>query len=284
MKQIKLLSIALLASFVFLNSCVSLKEVHEFSDSSLSGVKNYENLTLDFETVCSEHCRIDKLQELDLDFEDCDCSESSDADSVTLILYNTVKNYFDGLSKLSDNELTSYKTDELTTALTENDFGDIKIDKSQVESYSKISKILLKAFTDEYRKKKIAIYVQDAQDPLMILLDALNTNLSKNLVGKVKTFKGKLKSYYFDIKNDNSISDIDKRNSLKEYSQQLQTIELWEKEIKSYSKAINKIKEGHTDLAKNIKNIKEDEVRALLSQYATDIESIKSEINKLKNK
>lgn len=282
MKQTKLLLITILSSIVFLFSCVSLKQVNELSKSSLSGVKKYENLALSFETACSEHCRIDKLQKLEIDFENCDCSEDAVADSVTLIIYNAVKYYFDGLSKLSDNELTSYKLDELTAALSENDFGDVSINANQAESYSKISKILLKAFTDEYRKKKIATYIQEAHDPLMILLDALDMNLNENLIGKVNNLRGKLKSYYFDIRNDSLITEIDKKNALKEYSIQLETIKLWESEITSYSKVINKIKEGHVDLFNNIENIKEDEIRALLSQYATDIESLKSEINKLR--
>ena len=281
-KQPNFLMIALVAIFVFFNSCVSLKQVNELSESSLESVKKYESLALDFEKACIEHCRIDKLNKLEIDFENCDCSSSSKADSVTLVIFNAVKNYFDGLSKLSNNELTAYKLDDLTTALTENDFGDIKIDNEQVESYSKISKILLRAFTDEYRKKKISIYVKDAQDPLMVLLDALNENLNENLIGKVKTLRGKLKSYYFDIKNDVSVSEIDKKNALLEYSKQLEMIKLWEDEIASYSKVLIKIKEGHTELAKNIDKIKEDEVRAILSQYASDIEAIKSEINKLK--
>lgn len=128
------------------------------------------------------------------------------------------------------------------------------------------------------------VYIQEAQEPLIILLDALNMNLNENLIGKVKVLRGKLKSYYFDIVKDDSISEFDKQNALKEYYQQLETIKLWENEIASYSKVINKIKEGHTDLVKNIKNIKEDEIKALLSQYVTEIESIKSEFNKLKSK
>lgn len=280
----KFILIAVLALFVFLTSCVSLKQVNELSESSLSGVKKYEILDLDFEKACCERCKIDKLEKLEINFEDCDCSASVKADSVTLIIYNTVKNYFDGLSKLSNNELTSYKTDDLTTALTTNDLGGINIDKDQTESFFKINKILLKSVTDGYRKKKLVVYIQEAQDPLIILLDALNMNSNENLIGKVKVLRGKLKSYYFDIVKNDSISEFDKQNALKEYYQQLETIKLWENEIVSYSKVINKIKEGHTDLVKNIKNIKEDEIKVLLSQYVTEIESIKSEFNKLKSK
>ncbi len=65
-KQTNFLMIALAAILVLLNSCVSLKQVNELSESSLESVKKYESLALDFEKACLEHCRIDKLNKLEI--------------------------------------------------------------------------------------------------------------------------------------------------------------------------------------------------------------------------
>lgn len=283
MKKIKKLA-GIIILIIFMISCVSLKQVNDFSTSSLEGIKKYESISLDFKKACNEHCLIDNLKNLNMDISTCDCSLSQTADSVTLIIFNGLKNYFDGLAKLSNNELTTYKLDDLSKALSKNDFGDIEIAKEEVEAYSKISKILLKAFTDGYRKRKLSIYVKEASESVDVLLNHLNNNLSIKLCGKLNSLKGKIRSYYFDIKEDATISDFNKRNSLESYSKRIEMIKGWENEIECYSKIILKIKMGHIELGENIDRINVDEIKNMLAQYASDIEGLKSEINKLRNK
>jgi hypothetical protein len=281
-KQSKKFTLVLILLSLGLSSCVILKHVNDFSSSSLKSIKKFEEINYSFKQSCLDNCQDKKIKDLNLNANDCDCKLNEKADSVTLLIYNSVRGYFDGLTSLSNNDLTSYKMDALTKALTEGDFGSIKIEKEQVEAYSKISKILLKAFTDEYRKKKIKKYVKEANEPIKVLITFLDFNLSSNLVGKLNVQKKRIESYYFDLIKDSTLSTIEKRKVVEEYYAQLNKNEAKQKELVTYSKALKKIAEGHQKLVDNIEKISDDEIKELLTQYASDIQDIISEFNKLK--
>jgi hypothetical protein len=281
-KQFQKFGLALILLTVGLSSCVNLKHVNDFSSSSLKSIKKFEEINYTFKQNCLDNCQDKKINDLSLSAKDCDCKLNEKADSVTLLIYNSVQGYLDGLTNLSNNDLTSYKMDALTKALTEGDFGSIKIEKEQVEAYSKISKILLKAFTDEYRKKKIKEYVKDANQPIKVLITFLDFNLSANLVGKLNVQKQRIESYYFDLTKDPTLSTIEKRKAVEEYYIQLGKIEAKQKELVTYSKALKKITEGHQKLVDNIETLSKDEIKELLTQYSSDIQDIISEFNKLK--
>lgn len=281
-KQFQKIGLALILLTVGLSSCVNLKHVNDFSSSSLKSIKKFEEINYSFKQNCLDNCQDKKIDDLSLSSIDCDCKLNEKADSVTLWIYNSVRGYFDGLTNLSDNDLTTYKMDALTKALTEGDFGSIKIEKEQVEAYSKISKILLKAFTDEYRKKKIKNYVKEANEPIKVLITFLDFNLSSNLVGNLKVQKKSIEEYSFELLKDSSLSIIEKRKVLEDYYNRINSIEAKEKELLTYSKSLKKIIEGHQKLTDNIEKLSQDEIKEALTQYSSDIQDIVSEFNKLK--
>ena len=203
-------------------------------------------------------------------------------DKITFKIYKSIYGYFEGLSKLSNNELTSYKTEDLEFALTEGRFGSLTIDKKQVESYSKISKILIKAFTDTYRKKKIKEYVKEANEPIKELISFLDFNISSNLNGKLNVKKSRLKGDYFDLLKDNSLSTLEKRNSLKEFYSEINDIENQQKKFSVYSRSLMKISEGHQELYDDIDKLTVKEIQQALLQNASEVQSIILEFKKIK--
>ena len=102
--------------------------------------------------------------------EECNCDLYTTADSVTLLIYKAIRGYFSGLAHISNNELTAYNPGALQKALTEGNFGDKKIEKEQVDAYTNIYKILLRATADLYRKKKIKQYIEEANQPIQVLI------------------------------------------------------------------------------------------------------------------
>jgi hypothetical protein len=281
-KRLQKFGFALILLTLGLSSCVNLKHVNDFSSTSLKSLKKFEDINYSFKQNCLDNCQDNKIHNLNLNAEDCDCVLNDKADSVTLLIYSSLRGYLDGLTNLSNNDLTSYKMDALTKALTEGKFGSITIEKEQVEAYSKISKILLKAFTDGYRKKKIKEYVKEANEPLKVLITFLDFNLSANLVGKLNVQKGRIKSYYFDLTKDPSLSTIEKTKAAEQYYSQLSKIEAKQNELLTYSKAIKKVVDGHQKLTENIEKMTKAEIKELLTQYASDIQDIISEFNKIK--
>ncbi|WP_316828409.1 hypothetical protein [Pedobacter miscanthi] len=279
--KIRNIGLMLILFPIAFSSCISLKPVNNYATASQKSINQFEDIKYSFKQNCWDNCFDKKINDLNLKAADCDCKLNEKADSVTLVIYNAAKGYIDGLVNLSNNELTDYKIDELTKALTENDFGSIKIEKPQVEAYSKISKIILRALTDGYRKKEIKKYIINANQPFNVLISFLDFNLSNNLIGKLNVQKQRIESYYFDLTKDKTLSTFEKRKAVEAYYQQLAKIEDKKKELIIFSKALKKIAEGHQKLVDNIDNIKEQQVKELLTEYASNIREIISEFNKL---
>jgi len=274
-KKIPKIGLAFFLLSISLSSCVNLKHVNDFSSSSTNSIKKFEELNYTFTQNCVDNCYDKKINDFSLDTVDCNCNLNEKADSITQVIYNSVRGYFEGLSRLSNNNLTNYKLDNLTNALTEGEFGSVKIEKQHIESYSKISKILLKSFTDEYRKKKIKQYVIEANQPIKILLSFLEYNLSSNLTGNLKVQKMSIKEYSFELLKNPSLSKIEKRKVIEEYYERIKKIESTEKELITYTKSLKKISDGHQKLADNIGILNQDEIKLALTHIISEFNKIK---------
>lgn len=272
----------LLMLAVVSSSCVNLKSVNNFAVKSQKSIKQFEDIHYSFTQSCQDECHNKKIKNLTLDADSCECILDEKADASTLMIYNAIEGYLSGLASLSNDELTDYKFDAVANALKEGDFGSMSINKEHVDAYSKISETLTKAFTDGYRKRKIKEYVTEANEPLKVLISFLDFNLSENLNGVLNAEKEKIKSYYFGLTTDESLPKKERRNAAESYYQELQKIETKQKEIQTYSKALKKISEGHQNLADNIDKMTKAEIKEMLTQYASEIQDIISEFNKLK--
>ena len=274
-------AISLLLLLFGLNSCVSLSHVHNYASSSLESVKKFEVINYSFEQACLENCQEKKISEFILGSQDCNCKAEERADSVTFLIYNAIRGYFDGLSNLSNNTLTTYKTNALSKSITELNVTSVQIDKAQAEAYSNISNVLLRAFYDKYRKNKIREYLKAANEPILVLIKFLDFNLSANLTGKLNVQKLAIKDYYFDLTKDGTLSTFEKRKAVEEYYQRINKIETMQKELKTYAKALKKIGKGHQELVDNLDKINTDELKEQLTQDTNDIRDIISEFNKI---
>jgi hypothetical protein len=264
-----------------LQSCVNLNHVNNFASCSLKSVKNFEAIDYSFKQNCLENCQDKKINDFTLTSQDCDCKANEKADSVTFLIYNAVKGYLDGLTNLSNNNLTNYKMDNLKKSLTESDLKSIKIEKAHIEAYSKISGILLNAFTNKYRKNKIKQYLKTGNEPFKVLISFLDFNLSANLTGKLNVQKQGIKDSYFDLTKDNTLSTFEKRKAVEEYYQRSNKIDARQSALTTYSKELKKIAAGHQSLVDNIEKMNKDEIKEQLTQYASDIQDLVSEFNKI---
>ncbi|WP_350285828.1 hypothetical protein [uncultured Croceitalea sp.] len=271
--------IILMASL--LSACVSLKHVHDFSSASLTGVQGFNELGYSFESHCKANCRAASIRNLNILDEDCDCTSDQMADSVTLKIYNVVQGYFDGLTKLSDKTLTNYKTDDLQQALIEGDFGSITVGQKEVTSYSKISGVLLRVFTDTYRKNKLKGYVKEANTPVLQLLAFLKLNISSNLQGKLNVRRQRARSYHFDLVNDSTLSNYEKARVVKAYHNELHDIDQKQVKLLVYGKTLDTITEGHQQLFNQIDHLNEAAAKQVLYQYASELGTMITELKKV---
>ena len=204
------------------------------------------------------------------------------ADSVTVLIYHCLKGYFDGLASLSEIDLTNYNFDTLETNLTTGMFGDIKIDQRQAEAYTGISKILLNAVTGRYRKKEIKKYVEEANQPIQILLSKFQFILQKNLEGELDFKKEKLYDFYRGIMMDNSLNNYEKEKAVSDYYRQLTDIINQQQQIDLYANSLTGIAQGHQEIYDNRNKMKAKELRDLLLIFQSNIANFISQFNKLK--
>src|SRR5687768_482381 len=92
---------------VLLPSCINLKELNQFAGNSVKNISKFEELGYSFGKACREKCLLEQLEKQSLSF-DCVCKDEKTADSVMLVVYKATKGYFDGLHKLSGNDLVDY--------------------------------------------------------------------------------------------------------------------------------------------------------------------------------
>lgn len=209
-----------------LGSCApALTSVNNFSKTASAGIQKYEDIGYSFSQHCIDRCRLESLKDFTIKrVMECQCDLYKKADSVTLLLYSAVKGYFNGLAQLSGNEIIDYSFDALKKSLTEGTFGEVEINSEHVNAYSNISKILLRATTDAYRKNKIKIYIAEANAPLKVLLDKLRFILRENLAGELNFKKERLYIHYRELNMNPSLSDYEKEKAVTDYYRQLSEI------------------------------------------------------------
>lgn len=264
-----------------LAGCVNLKHVSELASSSSNALNMFENVHYSYKQNCLERCETEKIINYDLTLDQCDCKNDEEADKVTSLIHNRLIGYFKALSSLSKDELTKYNTDDLATAIAQSNVAGV--DANVVSSYSKISKKLLDAFTDEYRKNKLKIYITEANPDIQILLKALSDNHA-SLSGKINVQKQRLQSQFFDLGKDRTLSQYERNSAIAEYFSKIKEMNSKQASLEAFSKGLAKIAKAHHDLATDIKKISKKEVKNMLFKYATELDEIVSEFNKLKSK
>lgn len=277
----KLLSniLVLILAAITSTSCVNLKHVGEFSESSIEGIEKFEALSYNFERNCTDECLQKGIEKLKIHGQTCVCTADKKADSITTLIYNTTRDYFYGLTDISKNQLTNYKTEELTQTLATGDYGSLSLNETDVKAYSSISTIILRAFTDGFRRKKIKEYVRRANEPLQTLLHFLDLNLSGNLIGKMEVQKNSIKSFYFDLISNTELSIYERTKFTEDYFRRISELTAKQEELETYSKVIKTIAEGHTILYNDISKLTEDEIKGQLAIQSTQLKNLSRSLN-----
>ncbi len=265
-------------------SCTNLKSVNQYSTNSLSATKKFEEIPYTFSQHCRDRCRIAAIDSFKIYREiECQCDSYKRADSVTQMLYRAVAGYFDGLTRLSNNQLTNYHIDRLKNAVQETDLGVLYVKKDEADAYATLTDMMLRWFADSYRQKKIKEYIGEANAPVQVLLSKLEFIESKNLGDLLEFKKDRLFDHYRALLKA-TLSDYEKQEATAEYYESVQGITTLEKEIATYAKSLKAIARGHQQLYENRNQISAEELRRSLTPYANDIYDLISEFDKLKGK
>jgi hypothetical protein len=270
---------------LLLPGCINLRNVQDYTASSLTTISQFEELSYTFNKHCTDKCIMQSVTRNTIARTiDCNCEIYIKADSVTLVLYNVIHSYFGALGDLAGDEVTGYNFDPLKKALTESrlsvDGKMIEITADQANAYTKIASLLVKATTNGYRKKKLKQFVEEGSEPVKVLVTAFQQILSQNLAGELSFKKERLHKFYSEIILDESSSVYEKRKATLEYYEQVEKVNSKQQQIEALSKSLEKVAEGHEKLVKS--RFAPAELRELLTPTSTDIKALISEFNKLK--
>ncbi|HEA21326.1 MAG TPA: hypothetical protein ENH87_10450 [Pricia antarctica] len=271
--KLKNFAICFVGVALSLSSCVNLRHISEFSKTSIEGIEQYDSLSTSFFEVCLQDARQESIRKFDIHHTEYDCEQNNKADSITKIIYKATQSYFDGLSDLSQNELTNYNTDNLTQTLATGDFGPLKLNETDVKAYSDISTLLLRAITDTYRRKKLKEYITQAHGPLLKLLQFLELNLEGNLTGKLNVQKSSLKNFYFDFVKDKRLSTYERTKFAEDYFRRISEIDAQQKELQTLAEILREISKGHQSLYNNSGHMTDKQVRKELLGYGSQMEN-----------
>jgi len=264
--------------------CVNLKSVDDYSLTSLKSIEKFEELNYSFNQHCIDHCQFEAIRKFEIKREPekyCGCDPYQQADKVTQLIYYSINGYFEGLSNLSNDKLTTYNFDPVTKSLKAGKFGSVEIKSEQVDAYTKISKILLKATTDLYRKRRIKDYIEQANEPIKTLLLQFKFVLQTNLKSEIEAKRHELYNYYMEMEKDGKLSKYEQGKAVIEYYQQVSDLNAKENQIEAFAKGLDLIKEGHQKLYDDRNKMTTKELSDILIRCSSDIQDIISEFNKL---
>ena len=264
-------------------SCVNLKSVGDFSSSSIESIRNFEQIDYSFLQHCLDRCADEAIRLYEIKrAQACNCAIYEEADSVAQVFYNTIEGYFEGLGQLSQNELTTYSSDALIGAFTTEEVGPLKIDERTATAFSSLSNTLLRASTDFYRRKKLAKYIEDANEPIQILLDKFEVIVSTNLKGELRFRRERLYAYYMDMKMSRTVlSEYEKGQATADYYHSLEEIKRKEMELEVFGESLQVIAKGHQVLYDNRNELSVKSLQNLIKGYASNVKGLISEFNKL---
>lgn len=257
-----------ICALLLLTSCSSLKFVSQYGSSATASLQSFQKINYSFTAACNDKCLLEQLDKQQLLNEDCNCTLDNKADSVTLIIFNAIQQYLDGLGKLADNKLTNYNFEQLSKNLSAGQFGGVSVSQSQATAYQKITSTLTKAFADQFRRKKLSTYIATANQPLHVLIDALQLNLTSNLLGRLFTQKQRLKTYMFDLLQTPSISAVEKKQIIEQYNELTTKMNLKQQQIIAFGQQLDIIAKGHEALYNN-KNQLIDKNKTLVASMAS---------------
>jgi len=259
--------------------------VGDFSSTSIESIKNFEQIDYSFLKHCEDRCRDEAIRKFEIKrAQECSCAVYQEADSVTQVIYNSVEGYFEGLGKLSHNELTNYSSDAVIRALSADELGPLKIDAQTVSAFSSLSNTLLRASTDFYRSKKITSYIELANEPIQVLLEKFKVIIGTNLKGELQVKRDRLYYFYDDMNmNGTVLSEYEKGKATSDYYQALEAIQRKEMKLEVLSQSLDEIAKGHQVLYDNRTKLSVKNLTGLLLNYSNNVENLISEFNKLKD-
>jgi hypothetical protein len=268
---------------ILVSGCTSLKPVSELSSQSQKNLAIFEEINTTYTSFCQSRCQFELIRTNEIVRDSsvaCDCSLFSAADKATSKLFRAIDAYFNSLGNLSKGDLTTYNTKALNEALIEGKFASLTIDKNTVTAYSSLGKLILQAFSEGYRKRKLSNVIESANAPLQTLLQAFETSVD-NLSRELDFEKERYFALYGELIREEELTGYDKVSLANDYYSELKSIGVKQVQLKAFTKSLNTIASGHQKLFENRNKLTTSDIKILLTDYSASLKDLIGDFKKL---
>ena len=281
-------------SAIMLSGYMNLKTLNSYSEASQTALKKYDEIGFSFKKVCEKNCEFrtnsdekaiakrfsDNYQPIKIESE-CECESYLKADTAFNKMYFATLQYLEGLNKLSNDEVLTFKYDTLANALKETEILDVK--GEEIDAFNKLVNITTKFIVDIKRRKDLQEIIEFANPSFQVLIEKLQFAVNGPLKLALETEIDLEYNYYKAIvRNQDELSLKDKIELENEFvdsrDEVLEKIDL----LNEYSRALDEIKKGHQSIYDNRDIIHKKELAGLVAGYITEIKEIKTSFDNIK--
>ncbi len=272
-----------LATLILIGTaCTNFKEVNRFSEEAQKGLSQFEKLDYNFRTYCLEQCRFESIADFEINRDPtCPCSDYEKADSTTQQLFQVIAMYWDGLFRLTNNQITQYDLSATAGYLENQDFGSVQLNTNQINAYQKLAEVILRAGTDGFRRKQVKKYIEAADADLNLLSEKLAFILEDNLFSLLSIKKEKWYGHYTNLSFSDNLSDYEKGLVVQSYYDKLDEIGKKQTKLAVMSQILVKIAEGHHELSMKNNEFSKADLRDWARAYSGEFKVLFTAFNQI---
>lgn len=310
------LSLILILVLAVVNSgCVDLSAIRKFAEISTEAGQQFPQLAKDLNGSCMRRYYYQKIREEQFrpermpDITNPDptspamsearerCGKFTEQEKRLIEANAVMVNYLQAMAALAADDLTSF--DQSLNGLGNSFTAANVFNEAEVKAVKNLAGLLLTAFTDGYRRKKLKTTIENHNEDVKTLAAALQRIAAQNYILELKNEQGQLRSYYIDSIRD--YADYMKRVAAKDGSENkedsvqnplpvIQVKRQWDEEeldlrnkitaAESYGKIMQNISEGHQKLFDNRNKLNSKETVQIALKYGKAIQPLVQDFRK----
>jgi hypothetical protein len=258
----------LLAIWLLAGGCTSLKEVNSFALASQA--------TMDKAAAFDGYGRFDYCYDSVIVFTntgkylrdyDVDTAYEIAADTMQQHAYRIMSAYFAALAKLADSK-TVLKATTLSNAVAAGTYGSMTISSTEAGIFNGLMTAAQDVLTDHYKSKKIEDLLETYHDTVSLAIETLMTltlNSELRIYNMSNRFRGNMETLV-------EKADAPLRLTLVALYQEkfIEWRQVRADDARLYQ-ALQKIREGHEALFQGVKNLKDEQLKKKMLDFAGNI-------------
>jgi hypothetical protein len=262
------------------SGCVSLGAVRDFASTSSDAVQ-YSHLVSAYAGTPARLKRYEPQSQWPV--LDRQTTEREAQRERLLLRQKLIQEYMDALGQLAADDLVSYdlvsddnQLDALGNAVKNAKFDD----QSEAAAFSAVSKLLVGAVTDRWRRGKVVSLIEQTEAPFQVVMEAMITIVGTDFGSDVANERVALDKYYGTLQREGK--DPAGLAALAEW-REMREAQLRDRDsaIASYTTVLKTIAAGHHKLYESRHELSKPEIKAEIHRYTRRLKEASTAIARL---